>query len=74
MGQRNPFKLPRMTKRPQNFCKRCGYTWYPRGKSISPKCPQCGSTETAIGCGGCATLIVLALLLGAASVAFVFAG
>jgi uncharacterized OB-fold protein len=30
------------TKRPQNKCKSCGYTWYPRGKSISIKCPNCG--------------------------------
>jgi len=72
MGRRNPFKLPRGTKRPQNVCKKCSYSWYPRGKSLSPKCPYCGSTETAIGCGGCVGVIVLALLLGAASVAFAF--
>jgi hypothetical protein len=70
MGRRDPFKLPRGTKRPQNVCKKCAYTWYPRGKRLSLKCPRCGSTETAIGCSGCATVIVLALLLGAASAAF----
>jgi hypothetical protein len=72
MGRRNPFKLPRGTKRPQNFCKKCGYSWYPRGKSLSPKCPHCGSTHTAFGCGGCATIIAVALLLMAASAACAF--
>lgn len=33
------------TKRPQNKCKSCGYTWYPRGKSISNKCPNCGGSQ-----------------------------
>ena len=36
------------TKRPQNHCKTCGYTWYPRGKSISHKCPRCGSEDTGL--------------------------
>lgn len=35
------------TKRPQNKCKSCGYTWYPRGKSLSNKCPNCGSTQVS---------------------------
>ena len=30
------------TKRPKNKCKSCGYTWFPRGKNVSPQCPQCG--------------------------------
>jgi hypothetical protein len=33
----------RFTKRPQNFCSSCGYSWYPRGKSVSAACPRCGS-------------------------------
>jgi hypothetical protein len=32
-----------MTMRPKNQCNRCGYTWYPRGKNVSNKCPNCGS-------------------------------
>lgn len=32
-----------MTMRPQNECDDCGYTWYPRGKSLSIRCPNCGS-------------------------------
>lgn len=35
------------TKRPQNKCKSCGYTWYPRGKSLSIKCPNCGGREVS---------------------------
>ena len=33
----------RKTLRRQNECKSCGYTWYPRGKDISLKCPKCRS-------------------------------
>jgi hypothetical protein len=36
----------RLNKRPLNMCKSCSYTWYPRGKSLSGKCPRCGSTAT----------------------------
>src|SRR5471032_831930 len=36
------------TKRSQNKCKKCGYTWHPRGKNMSLKCPSCGSSE--VGC------------------------
>lgn len=36
------------TKRPQNKCKSCSYTWYPRGKSLSLKCPSCGSSQVTI--------------------------
>lgn len=32
------------TKRPLNLCE-CGYTWYPRGKDLSLRCPRCGSEE-----------------------------
>lgn len=38
------------TKRPQNVCRNCGYTWYPRGRYVSTKCPNCGSTHTTTGC------------------------
>lgn len=41
------------TKRPQNFCRSCGYSWYPRGKSRSAHCPQCGSTEVELALEGC---------------------
>lgn len=51
-----------MTKRPQNVCGSCGYTWYPRGKSVSLKCPKCGGGKVKIAGGG----VFLAIL------AFVF--
>lgn len=41
------------TKRPQNFCRSCGYSWYPRGKSRSAQCPQCGSPEVELALEGC---------------------
>lgn len=50
------------TKRPQNKCKKCGYTWYPRGKRISLKCPNCGSNEVGFAGGGLG--LVAALVLG----------
>jgi hypothetical protein len=36
------------TKRPLNACRRCGYTWYPRGKNVSYSCPRCGSGEVEL--------------------------
>lgn len=65
--QRNLFSVPRGTLRPQNLCKSCGYSWYPRGKSLSPKCPHCGSSDTSIdssGCVGGGILVVVVVLLG----------
>ena len=53
------------TKRPQNKCKSCGHTWYPRGTNLSPRCPHCGSADTkkitGFGIGAC-VLIGLALV------------
>ena len=34
-----------MTYRPKNECDDCGYTWYPRGKNRSLRCPHCGSRD-----------------------------
>ena len=50
------------TKRPQNKCGSCGYTWYPRGKSVSNKCPNCGSAQVSrlASGGGVLTLLVFA--------------
>lgn len=31
------------TIRPQNQCLSCEYTWYPRGKNLSHRCPRCKS-------------------------------
>lgn len=40
------------TLRPHNRCSQCSYTWYPRGKNISLRCPSCGSTDVkmTVGC------------------------
>ena len=40
--------MTRRTKRPQNICEDCKYTWYPRGKQVSLRCPRCGSTNTKV--------------------------
>src|SRR5262245_35281 len=37
-----------MAMRPQNTCGHCGYTWYPRGKDLSNKCPNCGSRSVGM--------------------------
>jgi hypothetical protein len=55
------------TKRTQNKCKKCGYTWYPRGKHLSQKCPSCGSADVGFAGGGVgivALLIVGVVLFG----------
>ncbi len=40
---------PRWTKRPQNYCGSCGYSWYPRGSNRSAGCPRCGSRHVKLG-------------------------
>lgn len=36
------------TKRPPNKCNDCGDTWYPRGRDLSHKCGNCGSTDISL--------------------------
>jgi ribosomal protein L37AE/L43A len=63
-NQRRTLMAIRGTKRPQNQCRSCGYTWYPRGKRLSAKCPKCGSEKTkVVGFGLLAILFVLALFV-----------
>jgi RNA polymerase subunit RPABC4/transcription elongation factor Spt4 len=50
------------TKRPQNKCKSCGYTWYPRGKHISNKCPNCGSADVST-VGSWSAIIIIGVIL-----------
>ena len=55
------------TYRPQNVCHSCGYTWYPRGKNVSLKCPSCGNYETGIDFSGfIAFLFLIGLCVGLA--------
>lgn len=57
--------MSKITKRPQNMCYSCWYTWYPRGKNISNVCPNCGSRNTGIDLSGLIlfVMIVIALLI-----------
>lgn len=59
------------TKRNQNGCGGCGYTWFPRGKNRSSKCPQCGSGSVVVYARarpqkkkGCLSTKVALILLG----------
>jgi len=54
----------RATCRPQNVCKSCGYTWHPRGHSLSPRCPRCGGTRVHIAGGGIALIIAILVCWG----------
>lgn len=64
--------------RPQNACHKCRDTWYPKGRNLSKKCPNCGSPKTYIlpeftekrsilgdsnDSGGCIRMFVVAMLL-----------
>jgi hypothetical protein len=53
------------TKRSQNRCKACGYTWYPRGKNISSKCPDCGSRDVGVSGGalGLGALLIVGFMI-----------
>lgn len=51
-----------MAYRPQNCCKTCGYTWFPKGKNLSNKCPNCGSPNVQYvpnyGIGCCLVFVI----------------
>ena len=63
----------RLTKHSLNLCQTCRYTWYPKGKAVSMRCPCCGGRNVTIapqaapqGCAGCArgcALLVVALFV-----------
>lgn len=36
------------TLRPKNRCDDCSYTWHPRGKNVSLRCPNCRSTNVSV--------------------------
>ena len=55
--------MNRPTKRPQNMCYNCWYTWYPRGKYISRVCPNCGSRSTGLDMSGIVLLVILLVIL-----------
>lgn len=49
----------RETKRWQNICSNCGDTWYPRGRDISNRCPNCGNRDVHFVGTGCTTNVVI---------------
>src|SRR5262245_53613280 len=59
------------TFRPLNRCRWDGYTWHPRGKDRSLKCPKCGRSDIEIvppsvqrtGCGCLAILLIVGCCL-----------
>jgi len=64
--------MTRKAKGPKNYCKACRYSWYPKGHSLSKKCPNCGSTKTT-GCilGLCLPCLILLLAMGAGAVGII---
>lgn len=59
------------TKRSQNKCNSCRYTWYPKGKDLSRECPNCKSKDVKIvgpGLGsilsGIGAIVVAILIFG----------
>jgi hypothetical protein len=40
-----------MPLRAQNRCLACNYTWHPRGKNLSLRCPACGSRQVTYAPG-----------------------
>jgi hypothetical protein len=57
------------TKRAQNACKDCGYTWFPRGKDLSRTCPRCGGSIVACDTRGYTIVVGLVIAI---AVAFIF--
>jgi predicted RNA-binding Zn-ribbon protein involved in translation (DUF1610 family) len=49
----------RLTKGAQNRCDDCGYTWHPRERNFSNKCPQCGGENVSYDTRGWAIFAAL---------------
>jgi uncharacterized protein YecT (DUF1311 family) len=58
-----------MSLRPQNQCNACAYTWYPRGKHLSIRCPRCSSQNIEVvrpperSSSGCGPVVLVAILV-----------
>ncbi|HJZ54324.1 MAG TPA: hypothetical protein VKE74_05175, partial [Gemmataceae bacterium] len=65
-----------MAIRPQNACRKCGYTWYPRGKNVSIQCPRCrsSSVEVVVAPTPSVLLVFIVLGIGAALLVLVVGG
>ena len=60
--------MAQKTKRPQNKCKSCGETWYPRGTDKSRKCPACGKADVVTVSAGAGATVLAVLIIAAISV------
>lgn len=59
---------PQPTKRTLNRCGQCNHTWYPKGRDVAVRCPECGSTQVKAegqAAGGCGTTVLLLVLIAA---------
>lgn len=62
--------VSRETKRWQNICSNCGDTWYPRGRDISNKCPNCGNKNVHFVRTGCTANVAIYSLIIVSSICF----
>ncbi|ALU88187.1 hypothetical protein Hrubri_0971 [Herbaspirillum rubrisubalbicans M1] len=58
------------TKRSQNTCKDCHYTWYPKGKNLSRECPNCKSKNVKIVGPGLGSILGGIIAIGIAVAMF----
>ena len=58
------------TKRSQNACKDCHYTWYPKGKNLSRECPNCKSKNVKIVGPGLGSILGGLIAIGIAIAMF----
>lgn len=58
-----------MSLRPQNRCNNCSYTWFPRGKQRSLRCPGCSSRNIEVvqppprSSSGCGPVVLVAIVI-----------
>jgi hypothetical protein len=60
------------TKRPRNGCKGCGYSWYPKGRNKSVKCPRCNNIKVILHPGAYGVGVVTIIIGFVAVLLFVF--
>lgn len=67
-----------LSRRPTNRCHKCGYTWTPRGRNYSLRCPNCQEPQLQApgGClgllsslAGCVIAVILLLLFASIVIA-----
>lgn len=58
------------TKRSQNTCSDCNYTWYPKGKNLSRECPNCKSKNVKMVGPGVGSILGGLIAIGIAIAIF----